>query len=294
MGSASFIYFSFFLIGKFQMRLKTREYKKTSGFTLIELLVVIAIIAILLSMMMPSLKAAKEKSRQVVCSTNLHGLTTAWEIYSHNNNFQLCPPFTGGEDGEEVKSWVDDGRKDDGLNYKGGTDLAIRDGLLWQSTEELDLYKCPTDKSKRLRSYALSFTMGGRFGLERDDDTGEIIGNIIERDGIVPITKTPKTAGKLVFIDAEPGCLCSNKWIGGSFTPINRLSMKWNRKAIRSDMTARHSGGCNVSFADGSCSSWKWQEIDTISFIEDKSTDSLDAIGNVDFQTVLTAMLQKK
>jgi prepilin-type N-terminal cleavage/methylation domain-containing protein len=41
------------------------------GFTLIELLVVIAIIALLLAILMPSLKMAKEYATRLQCANNL-------------------------------------------------------------------------------------------------------------------------------------------------------------------------------------------------------------------------------
>ena len=52
------------------------------GFTLIELLVVIAIIAMLVSMLLPSLKQAKELARTVVCLTHEQQMGTMLSTYS--------------------------------------------------------------------------------------------------------------------------------------------------------------------------------------------------------------------
>ena len=45
--------------------------KRKRAFTLIELLVVIAIIALLLAILMPGLRRAKELAREVVCKSHL-------------------------------------------------------------------------------------------------------------------------------------------------------------------------------------------------------------------------------
>lgn len=61
----------------------------TRGFTLIELLVVIAIIAMLLSIIMPSLKKAKEKAREIICKSNLKQWGYVAAMYGENNNGKM-------------------------------------------------------------------------------------------------------------------------------------------------------------------------------------------------------------
>ena len=54
------------------------------GFTLIELLVVIAIVSLLVSILLPSLRQAKEQARAVVCQTNMRGIHSALHMYAED------------------------------------------------------------------------------------------------------------------------------------------------------------------------------------------------------------------
>lgn len=55
--------------------------RRCNGFTLVELLVVIAIIALLVSILLPSLQQARELTKRTLCLTNLNGVGKAVALY---------------------------------------------------------------------------------------------------------------------------------------------------------------------------------------------------------------------
>ena len=63
--------------------------RRASAFTLIELLVVIAIIALLVSILVPSLKIAKELARKAVCMATQKSLATGNHMYMGENSSRL-------------------------------------------------------------------------------------------------------------------------------------------------------------------------------------------------------------
>lgn len=66
--------------------IKTSRSSTKKAFTLVELLVVISIIALLLSILMPSLSRAREQARTVKCKSNLSTASKAELIFATENN----------------------------------------------------------------------------------------------------------------------------------------------------------------------------------------------------------------
>jgi prepilin-type N-terminal cleavage/methylation domain-containing protein len=93
------------------------------GFTLIELLVVVAIIALLVAILLPSLRSAREQGKRAVCLSNMRQIMTAATIYADENR-DLFPISAG-------------------ANQEGGW---IRRVLPYSS--KALVYRCPSDRSE--------------------------------------------------------------------------------------------------------------------------------------------------
>jgi len=133
--------------------------KVKKGFTLIELLVVISIIAMLLSILMPSLQKAKQQAKAVICATNQKSLGTIWALYANDNEEY----FPIGLSWDTWKAWFKDAEN-------GGITDYLPTGTRWGDAADEDAvfkgYYCSANIGKALRVKASEDGSGeGGFGI---------------------------------------------------------------------------------------------------------------------------------
>ncbi|MBN1125406.1 MAG: prepilin-type N-terminal cleavage/methylation domain-containing protein [Sedimentisphaerales bacterium] len=261
--------------------------KKRKAFTLIELLVVIAIIGILLSILIPSLKVAKEIAKRTICLAHMHGIGTAWTLYADDNDGRIVSsktarmvevPGTGG--GREFQmvlttyhnepTWVAwwEGDPEDDEAYQA----CITIGALFPYSETIKVYRCPAGMKDQWRTTSIVDSMNGHDGFE---DVGGMV--------VRKTSELVNPGSRMVFID-EGHAKSTESW-----TIYPHIEQWWD------GVPMRHGEGTTFAFADGHGEYWKWQDQRTVDFANGLLTDSAAAAqDNPDFDRIQAAIWTRK
>lgn len=113
----------------------SHEAKTGAGFTLIELLVVIAIIALLASLLLPSLASAKGSAKRTGCASNTRQINAGLQLYAADNEDTL--PAAPNVTGTTLQT------NDCGIFYKRLMKCYV--GLQGASSPQDQLFACPAD-----------------------------------------------------------------------------------------------------------------------------------------------------
>ena len=112
--------------------------RSSRGFTLIELLVVVAIIALLVAILLPSLKRAREQAKRAVCASNIHQLIVGLHLYHEDNGGEL--PGRSGYVPHTLSSF----RPGDGPNEPESNRYGDFSGMFPTYGPDPDMYYCPS------------------------------------------------------------------------------------------------------------------------------------------------------
>lgn len=159
-------------------RKSTHEAKNRASreraFTLVELLIVIAVIAIVVSMLLPGVAAAKAKALQAHCVSNHRQLVLTSALYAGDNDDRLARNGYIAPNGESARPlWVQ-GYYNHTSSPRDSTNAVLMADpkyalfALYLKTGDISVYHCPADRGvvtiknipyPRLRSYGMNWSL---------------------------------------------------------------------------------------------------------------------------------------
>ena len=125
------------------MRLRSRT--RRSGFTLIELLVVIGIIGLLISILLPALRKARDQANAAVCQSNQRQLIMAFLMFANDHQQHLPGNYFDSmyqQRDPEKRDWLLGDNPNQGnepLQYLDGP----QKGTIFRYLREMRVYRCP-------------------------------------------------------------------------------------------------------------------------------------------------------
>ena len=234
---------------------------KIRGFTLVELLVVIAVIAILMAILMPSLKLAKDQAYAAVCVSNLRTLSLGWFMYADDNDGILVEGHIPRHNNPPHIWWVLAPQDENGTYTSDSPPgifedklRGIRRGKLFPYVKDVDVYHCPNDRRKRdatqlaFRSYSITGGMNG-------EDKYAFSGRAIETYDEI---KNPSI--KIVFVEESD----DRGWNMGSWV-VNPTGDTWI-----DPLAPWHNKRSTLGFADGHSEKHRWVDERTIRMCEEQ------------------------
>jgi prepilin-type N-terminal cleavage/methylation domain-containing protein/prepilin-type processing-associated H-X9-DG protein len=231
--------------------------RRRTGFTLVELLVVIAIMAVLLALLAPALRKAREQGQMVYCLGNMRKLSVGWQMYADDNGDKLVGSGTHSEsggtpDGDWWVNYLSTGTYDGSPQAMKLREQGITRGALWPHVNDLNAYKCPADpRTHFLRSYSIQNNLNGDPGW-----AGQCGTTVVYKLAAI---KSPQEV--FVFLgEYDPRAFNWGSWV------VYGTGYQWI-----DPITAWHSTSTSFGFADGHAERRTWVDPRTLDIARDQT-----------------------
>lgn len=243
-----------------------KQLQNKKGFTLIELLVVIAIIAMLLAILMPSLKKAKAIAQGVVCINGAKVFTFGATLFAGDNDNKIpkSEPTMIEQEKRDINQngWVyrphdENNNTKDGRNGREDPEFedrvrGIESGTLFPYVEDHKVYHCIGDKrfSRGYKNY-LSYAMPACI---MPDEYGK------KNEFILTFTQIVVPSEKYIFLEeSDTRAYVVGGWsLGTKERTDGRNDGWWDGMAIW------HNNASSFGFADGHAENHKWHDPETL------------------------------
>jgi prepilin-type N-terminal cleavage/methylation domain-containing protein/prepilin-type processing-associated H-X9-DG protein len=240
---------------------------KYRAFTLIELLVVIAIIALLLAIIVPSLKTAKQKASGAVCMSRERNLVLAYTLYADENDGELVNSDTN-VSGSDATYWVEPPQTEDGafsIETIEDRQRGIMLGGIYPYIESIDFYHCPGDRrisnpendiTCAFRSYSIPAGLNSGWASVNNTYSGLWRTDHISYKRLPDIKSTGQAMCFVEEAEMEQG-FNHHSWA------LYVATAQWY-----DPLAIFHNDSSTIGFVDGHAVSRRWQDPRTIEMFE--------------------------
>ena len=232
------------------------------AFTLIELLVVIGIIGVLAGLLLPALHRAKGKAVGLQCLNNNRQLIQAWMMFAGDNNDELPTNFDGMDGLGVFTNWVGGTMAIPNEATNTALLLDVNRSLLARYTRAASIYKCPSDRSRNVRSMSMNNRMNSTRFKGTPVFTGGAGTNYATFRRLGDIRKP---ADIFVFLDERSDTINDGYFaIDMSNTGSGDGHGVGVPYYIVDYPASYHNGASGITFADGHSEGHKWVEGTTV------------------------------
>jgi prepilin-type processing-associated H-X9-DG protein len=237
------------------------------AFTLLELLVIVSVLALLLSMLIPTMSKSGLNSRAFQCLNNNRQLCNAWRLYADDNRDVIV---YSSDDGTGISNplnqyaWTSshmDFNPNNRGNWDTNYDITVR--LLWPYTgRNASIYRCPSDPTyirvagvprPRVRGMSINFFLGGFAGTTGGSPQLNAFRLFLRTTDLTE----PGSGKTFVFTDERPDRI---NW-GGYGADMAGYPNQPSLYEFDEDIPGMyHNGGGSFSFADGRAEIHRWAD----------------------------------